>query len=237
MSRGMKFLVCVVSVVAVTVWPGTLRAGVLYNVNTEMYASENGSSPSATFGTWSCGNWSAVESTDFNLDTFTTPLPDPNIHGWGTLNNNWISTVGVNYNDYPVFIPTEVPSTALHIHAANGAPGVPYPVLRWTAPSAGTIEVSLDQWSIQATTLQTDVVFNGGLLATTVLPADHSHWTPSLAPITVVAGDTLDIVVGASGIGPAGTWLSINMVPEPSSVMLLATGLIGLLCYAWRKRK
>lgn len=26
-------------------------------------------------------------------------------------------------------------------------------------------------------------------------------------------------------------------VPEPSTLALLATGLIGLLCYAWRKRK
>jgi hypothetical protein len=26
-------------------------------------------------------------------------------------------------------------------------------------------------------------------------------------------------------------------VPEPSSLVLLAAGLLGLLCYAWRKRK
>ena len=31
--------------------------------------------------------------------------------------------------------------------------------------------------------------------------------------------------------------LSYNAVPEPSAVVLLATGLIGLLCYAWKKRK
>ncbi len=28
-----------------------------------------------------------------------------------------------------------------------------------------------------------------------------------------------------------------GMIPEPSTLALLATGLIGLLCYAWRKRK
>ena len=27
------------------------------------------------------------------------------------------------------------------------------------------------------------------------------------------------------------------VVPEPSTLVLLTTGLIGLLCYAWRKRK
>ncbi|MCD4728661.1 MAG: PEP-CTERM sorting domain-containing protein [Pirellulales bacterium] len=26
-------------------------------------------------------------------------------------------------------------------------------------------------------------------------------------------------------------------IPEPGTLVLLATGLIGLLCYAWRKRK
>ncbi len=29
----------------------------------------------------------------------------------------------------------------------------------------------------------------------------------------------------------------VELVPEPSTLALLATGLIGLLCYAWRKRK
>ena len=31
--------------------------------------------------------------------------------------------------------------------------------------------------------------------------------------------------------------VSTNTAPEPSTVVLLATGLIGLLCYAWKKRK
>ncbi len=31
--------------------------------------------------------------------------------------------------------------------------------------------------------------------------------------------------------------VSIGVVPEPGTLALLATGLIGLLCYAWRKRK
>ena len=29
----------------------------------------------------------------------------------------------------------------------------------------------------------------------------------------------------------------ISQIPEPSTLALLATGLVGLLCYAWRKRR
>ena len=34
--------------------------------------------------------------------------------------------------------------------------------------------------------------------------------------------------------GGGGT---LTVIPEPGTLALLATGLIGLLCYAWRKRK
>ncbi|MBU4271654.1 MAG: PEP-CTERM sorting domain-containing protein [Planctomycetes bacterium] len=31
--------------------------------------------------------------------------------------------------------------------------------------------------------------------------------------------------------------VTVTVIPEPSTLALLATGLLGLLCYAWRKRK
>ena len=47
-------------------------------------------------------------------------------------------------------------------------------------------------------------------------------------------------ILGQESLAPngVGTWAGFQVasVPEPSTLVLLASGLIGLLCYAWRKR-
>ena len=45
-----------------------------------------------------------------------------------------------------------------------------------------------------------------------------------------------DVSGGTTGITHSPT-LNISEVPEPSALVLLTAGLIGLVCYAWRKRK
>ena len=45
------------------------------------------------------------------------------------------------------------------------------------------------------------------------------------------------VASGSSGNQAAFNGFQLDVVPEPSTLVLLATGLIGLLCYAWRKRK
>jgi len=44
------------------------------------------------------------------------------------------------------------------------------------------------------------------------------------------AGGEFFIQLGADGSG-------VSTIPEPSAMLLLSCGLVGLLCYAWRKRK
>jgi hypothetical protein len=75
-------------------------------------------------------------------------------------------------------------------------------------------------------------------------PPGSTHTYTSSA-IPVAAGDTLDFVVqgtsltatgGETRLGAAGS-IVFTPAPEPSTLALLTAGLIGLLCYAWRKRR
>jgi hypothetical protein len=43
--------------------------------------------------------------------------------------------------------------------------------------------------------------------------------------------------MGVDEVRIGTTWADVAPVPEPSTLALLAAGLVGLLCYAWRKRK
>jgi hypothetical protein len=50
-------------------------------------------------------------------------------------------------------------------------------------------------------------------------------------------GSSLALPPGGAGLSIDGMGLSVSIVPEPGTLALLAAGLLGLLCYAWRKRK
>jgi hypothetical protein len=86
-----------------------------------------------------------------------------------------------------------------------------------------------------------------GMTYTVMIPAaviqnwiDNSAQNAGFAlasPANVPGGDCW---YGASALNTTLSWrpmLTVNTVPEPGTLALLATGLIGLLCYAWRKRR
>ena len=78
-------------------------------------------------------------------------------------------------------------------------------------------------------------VFNGTLTNTTV---NGLNWVSTTGlsgnagDVVALGGGSYGLVLDGSGDGVIG-----SVVPEPGTLVLLVSGLIGLVCYAWRKRK
>jgi hypothetical protein len=89
----------------------------------------------------------------------------------------------------------------------------------------------------------------GGTVLTptsSVIPADPGgknwatkSWTFAIGDTDPLLGQTLSIklsVIGGGGQGDVDN-VTLSSVPEPSTLVLVGIGLLGLLAYAWRKRK
>ena len=123
-------------------------------------------------------------------------------------NNQWTST--------GTFFPGHVPSVSINAPSlANVGQSVQFG-LNYAANGAGPLTNIL--WDL-----------GDGLPATSQSPS-FIYTTPGVYKVDLVVWDN----VGRSAFNEFSLTVS---VPEPSAVVLLITGLIGLLCYAWRRRR
>ena len=80
-----------------------------------------------------------------------------------------------------------------------------------------------------------------GLMSNVSLSGSTADYSAFNSTAWFTDAKTTYVGVGASSTSgnPSGGFdnLRITMIPEPGTLALLATGLLGLLCYAWRKRK
>jgi hypothetical protein len=133
-------------------------------------------------------------------------------------------------------------------------------VVRWTAPSDGKYAVSASWGSAQMSGVSGEVVgvkvdglgnsysfsdtldgfrgraINGYSDATGTHPS-----TTYSSELTLMAGQTLDFIAesnaGAGAARATAFNATISSIPEPGTMLLTVLGSLGLMAYAWRKRR
>jgi hypothetical protein len=120
-------------------------------------------------------------------------------------------------NDSPTVAAWELlNNTGSGMHGVNGT---------ITPKSTYAVQLVVDETG--ATNMAT-VIVDGVTLGST-------DWSPG-ANANRYIGLSAHMSSSVSGVGKWDAFSVTQAVPEPSTVVLLVTGLLGLLCYAWRKR-
>lgn len=159
------------------------------------------------------------ELSQSNMALVLTPHADPGTNAWrgsdsvGSLSLFWFPSYGIE----SYYVKND--GTQVYMNDANvaktGAGGKVD--LRLSLPKASGAQTATIDWKL----------------------ASDSTWT-TLRTVELESGFSADYI-GLRFGGPKGAiWMddvSFHSVPEPSSITILAVGAVGLLAYAWRKRK
>ena len=173
------------------------------------------------------GTWTALTG-----GIWSDPLPlNPSFQA---DTNNSITNVGKSHENYA----TEYGLSYVNFDTSNGSAYWALGTQLATNSGAGTGSYAYLEGSWYASTPSTGSLPAGSLAAMVfVTPGANATFTGSWgAPVSG----------GGSGLTPGGFGFSNSVtcvgtfsttVPEPSTLFLAAGGLVGLLCYAWRKRR
>jgi hypothetical protein len=192
--------------------------------------------PAAYDGAYFDGSWDVVPGNYFSDWTPGAGLYEGYATGGVAGEGYPFNMVGANGNNAIVFEPA-APGTADISQTFTSGSGLATFSFDYSGAdpaygggSSGILSVTIDGNPVTfaaATTIPT--VFGSGWLSAT-----SDSFSLAAGSHTLVIG----AVVGSGYYGQAGIDnLSISQVPEPSTLALLSAGLVGLLAYAWRKRK
>lgn len=110
-----------------------------------------------------------------------------------------------------------------------------FTTVRWTAPSAGLCNIAATFTQIGGDASNAYVFVNGVANYVGTVNSTGISWSNNA--LNVTAGDTINFLVAAPSSVTRLDATITQTVPEPSTMVLLGGGLLGLLCYTWRKRR
>jgi hypothetical protein len=226
-----------------------LAQAVVYNANTDMVANvTNHNAALNPYGPWSYGyipNWNDwVTGVHWFNSTADTPVHDGQRAGWHTSGATYdYPHVLVNYTGADLGGPlTGITKDMITLNPGQYGQWVEF---RWTAPTAGKVNISsVFSNPLGTATAEVWMQKNGvNLLGVEDLSINSTTptQTVNLSNVSVAVGDKIYAIVGYgpnnSGLGDTvGLFQSITYVPEPSSIAILGSAMVALLCYVWRKR-
>ena len=226
MNRIMIFVMMGMLTLGLTLSAMPGLASTLYDVAADFSATNNPA------GAWSYG-WSSQLTSAIDLYSYTGY--DRGIDVWNDYSGALSPpSVGHNGTSSAISLSPEQIIVQPGQFALHPGPGGEYSHARWTAPAAGTYDISaafsgLDQ---TGTTTDVHVLYNGSSLFAGFVNGfgDTSSFSTTMS---VSTGDIIDFAVG---YGVNNTYwedttalaATIAVVPEPATVLLLGLGSLAL---------
>lgn len=163
--------------------------------------------PNPTVPAWSYGYRNTVVSsgltifpTSAHLNSLNGGGPDDGMEGWGSAAAGVVTNTGTTPLSYNYGFGPNLPFYPNEMLISPGGSGGPYPVVRWTAPAAGTYDIFAfwqDDDFHGGNGFSAHLVVNGGQVYGQ--DNDNAHGCSTVQTLTLAAGDEVDFTMGTRG--------------------------------------